>query len=245
LARIASLAVNGSKDGAGFVTAVAAGNFDWDKLVDLIATACGQWEMGDAPRPDRRLAPSPRATNLINKDKVAQEHVILMSPAPAADDPLRHSADTLALALGDDTGSRLYWALVDPGRVEGADMSYSEYDGTGAFYLSFSGEPDATTENLAITRELLADVQKNGLTEEELRQAKTKIGSRVVRASERPMGRMQAVGMAWNYLKQYRSVDDELKAFDAVSLASIREVLERHSLDQFTTLALGPLKEIK
>jgi predicted Zn-dependent peptidase len=227
------------------VTAVAAGNFDWDKLVDLVATACGQWGMGDAPRPDRRLAPSPRATNLINKDKVAQEHVILMSPAPAADDPLRHSADTLALALGDDTGSRLYWALVDPGRVEGADMSYSEYDGTGAFYLSFSGEPDATTENLAISRELLADVQKNGLTEEELRQAKTKIGSRVVRASERPMGRMQAVGMAWNYLKQYRSVDDELEAFDAVSLASIREVLERYSLDQFTTLALGPLKEIK
>jgi predicted Zn-dependent peptidase len=227
------------------VTAVAAGNFNWDKLVELVATACSRWEMADAPRPDRRPAPSPRATNLINKDKVAQEHVILMSPAPAADDRLRHSADTLALALGDDTGSRLYWALVDPGRVEGADMSYSEYDGTGAFYLSFSGEPDATAENLAITRELLAEVQKNGLTEEELRQAKTKIGSRVVRASERPMGRMQAVGMAWNYLKEYRSVDDELKAFDAVSLASIREVLDRYTLDQFTTLALGPLKEIK
>ena len=227
------------------VTAVAAGNFDWDKLVELVATACSRWEMADAPRPDRRPAPSPRATHLINKDKVAQEHVILMSPAPAADDPLRHSADTLALALGDDTGSRLYWALVDPGRVEGADMSYSEYDGTGAFYLSFSGEPDATAENLTITRKLLAEVQKNGLTDEELRQAKTKIGSRVVRASERPMGRMQAVGMAWNYLKEYRSVDDELKAFDAVSLDSIREVLDRYSLDQFTTLALGPLKEIK
>jgi hypothetical protein len=56
---------------------------------------------------------------------------------------------------------------------------------------------------------------------------------------------MQAVGMAWNYLKEYRSVDDELKAFDAVSLDSIREVLDRYSLDQFTTLALGPLKEIK
>jgi predicted Zn-dependent peptidase len=226
------------------VTVVAAGKFEWDKLVELVANACSKWESGDAPRPDRRPATSPRLTTVVNKDKVAQEHVILMSPAPAADDPLRYSADTLALALGDDTGSRLYWALVDPGRVEGADMSFSEYDGTGAFYLSFSGEPDATPANLAVVRELLADVQKSGITEEELQQAKTKIGSRVVRASERPMGRMQAVGMAWTYLKQYRSVDDELKAFDAVTLKSIREVLDRFPLDQFTTLALGPLKEV-
>jgi predicted Zn-dependent peptidase len=175
---------------------------------------------------------------------VAQEHVILMSPAPSADDPLRHSADTLALALGDETGSRLYWALVDPGRVEGADMTFSEYDGAGAFYLSFSGEPADTAENLATVRKLLAEVQANNISEAELKQAKTKIGSRVVRASERPMGRMQAVGMAWTYLKQYRSVDDELKAFDAVTLDSIRAVLERYPLDQFTTLALGPLKSL-
>jgi predicted Zn-dependent peptidase len=226
------------------VTVVAAGKFDWQHLVDLVTKACGSWERGDAPRPDRRAALSPRATNLISKDSVAQEHVILMSPAPSADDPLRHSADTLALALGDETGSRLYWALVDPGRVEGADMTFSEYDGAGAFFLSFSGEPADTAENLAIVRKLLAEVQANNISEAELKQAKTKIGSRVVRASERPMGRMQAVGMAWTYLKQYRSVDDELKAFDAVTLDSIRAVLERYPLNQFTTLALGPLKSL-
>ena len=41
------------------------------------------------------------------------------------------------------------------------------------------------------------------------------------------MGRVQAIGMAWIYLHQYRSVDDELKAFEAVTLKSIREVLVR------------------
>jgi predicted Zn-dependent peptidase len=227
------------------VTIVAAGNFEWSKLIDLATAACARWERGDAPRPDRRTASGPRTVQLVNKENVTQEHVVLMSAAPAADDPLRHSADTLALALGDDTGSRLYWALVDPGRVETADMAYSEYDGTGAFYTSFSGEPDASAENLATIREVFEAVQREGLTAEELQQAKSKIGSRVVRQSERPMGRMQAVGMAWNYLKQYRSVDDELKAFDAVTLESIREVLNRYPIDQFTTLALGPLKEIK
>jgi predicted Zn-dependent peptidase len=66
----------------------------------------------------------------------------------------------------------------------------------------------------------------------------------VVRGSERPMGRMQAIGMTWTYLNQYRSVDDELKAFEAVTLKSIREVLDRYPVDQVTTLALGPLASL-
>jgi predicted Zn-dependent peptidase len=157
---------------------------------------------------------------------------------------MRYAADTLALALGDDTGSRLYWALVDPGLAESADLSFSEYEGTGAFYASLTGDPERAAANVALVRKILADVQKNGLTAEELQTAKSKIGSRVVRAGERPMGRFQAIGMTWTYLRQYRSIDDDLKAFDAVTLDSVREVLDKYPIDRLTTLALGPLKEL-
>src|SRR5258708_31280758 len=104
-----------------------------------------------------------------------------------------------------------------------------------------SCEPSRMQENLAIVKGLLATMRREGITEEELQQAKSKILSRVVRGSERPMGRMQAIGMAWTYLKQYRSVDDELQAFEAVTLKSIQEVLEKYPIDRTTTLALGPL----
>ena len=77
-----------------------------------------------------------------------------------------------------------------------------------------------------------------------MQQAKSKIGSRVVRGSERPMGRMQALGMAWTYLGQYRSVDDELKAFDAVDLPAIRAVLDQYSIVTPAICALGPLAEV-
>ena len=167
-----------------------------------------------------------------------------MSPGPAADDPLRYAAETLALAVGDDSGSRLYWALVDPGLADSADCSFLDYEGAGSFYTSMSCEPGRTEENLQIMLSVLRDVQQKGITEDELRQAKSKIGSRVVRGSERPMGRMQAIGMAWTYLHEYRTVDDDLKAFDAVDLKAIREVLERYPLDQVTTLALGPLEKL-
>jgi predicted Zn-dependent peptidase len=226
------------------VTVVAAGNFDFGALVSLVEKHCGGWATGPVGRLGVRPAPGSGAFQVMARPKVAQEHVLVMSPAPAADDPLRHTADTLALALGDDSGSRLYWALVDPGLAESADASFHDYEGTGSFYTSFSCDPERTEEDLDIVREVLAEVQDGGITPEELSQAKSKILSRVVRSSERPMGRMQAIGMSWTYLGKYRGVDEELAAFDAVTLGKVRELLDRYPLTKATTFALGPLSKI-
>jgi predicted Zn-dependent peptidase len=226
------------------ITAVAAGNFDWERFVAIIEEQCGAWNAGLVGRQGVRETKGSGKFEVVTRSKVAQEHVFLISPGPPVESPLRYAADTLALALGDDSGSRLYWALVDPGLADSADASFHDYEGTGSFYTSFSCEPGRTQENLGIVLSLLHDVQKEGITEKELQQAKSKIGSRVVRGSERPMGRMQAIGMAWTYLHQYRSVDDDLKSFDAVTLKAIRDVLDRYPIDGVTTLALGPLEKL-
>jgi predicted Zn-dependent peptidase len=226
------------------ITVAAAGHFDWEHLVSLVRERCGGWSSGPVGRQGIRETAGSGAFAVVAKDKVAQEHVFVISPAPPADAPLRHAADILALVLGDDSGSRLYWALVDRGLADSADTSFHDYEGTGSFYTSFSCEPRRVQENLEIVHRVLGAVQREGITEEELQQAKSKTGSRVVRGSERPMGRMQAIGMAWTYLHQYRTVDDELWAFDAVSLKTIRELLDRYPLDRTTTLALGPLAEL-
>jgi predicted Zn-dependent peptidase len=226
------------------ITVVAAGNFSWTELVRLVDEHCGHWSAGSAPRLGLRETRGSGAFKVIRKDKVAQEHVFVISPGPPADSPLRHAADTLAMILGDDTGSRLYWALVDPGLVESADLSYHEYEGAGSFYTSYSCEPGRTKENLDIIRRLLEEVQRDGVTEDELRTAKSKILSRVVRGGEKPMGRMQAIGMSWTYLGQYRTVDDELRDFEAVTLKDIRQVLDRYPFEPATTLALGPLEKL-
>jgi predicted Zn-dependent peptidase len=227
------------------IIVAAAGKFDWEALVPLVEKHCGAWGRGPAPRQGVREARGTGTFEVLTRAKVTQEHVFVISPGPAADSPQRHAADTLAMILGDDSGSRLYWALLDPGLAESADASFHEYEGTGSFYTSFSGEPGRTDENLAIVLDLLAEAQRDGVTEDELRQAKNKILSRVVRGSERPMGRMQAIGMAWSYLNQYRAVDDELNAFEAVTLENIRAVLDQYPLDQVTTLALGPLEKVR
>jgi predicted Zn-dependent peptidase len=244
LARDQMAAYHARRYGAKNVTVAAAGRFDFDRLVELVAKSCGGWEAGDCDREGIRPAAGSKKSGLVTKERFLQEQLVLMSPGPAANDPLRYAASTLATIVGDDSGSRLYWALVDTGLAEGADMGFHEYEGTGAFLTMVSCDPAEANEDMKTVRNILATVQRDGVAAEELQQAKSKIGSRVVRGSERPAGRMQAIGAAWTYLGQYRSVDDDLTAFDAVTLDGIRELLDRFPIDQVTELALGPLKKL-
>ncbi len=227
------------------ITVAAAGRFDWPDLLQLVEKHCGGWQSGPVGRDCVRETPGSGGFKVMTKEKVTQEHVIMMGGGPSADSPLRHAADLLSMIVGDDSGSRLYWALVDPGLAESADCSFHEYEGTGSFYTSFSGEPEEAESNLAIVLEVLRDTGRGGVTEEELQQARNKILSRVVRASERPKGRMIAVGMHWIYQHEYRTMDDELKAYEAVTTKTIREVLDRYPIDRVSTLALGPLTSLK
>jgi predicted Zn-dependent peptidase len=227
------------------VTVAVAGNFAWPDVITLLEKHCGQWPNGTAPRHNIKPVPPRQHLQVMTKDKLNQEQVFMLAPAPAADSPERYAADTLAMIIGDDSGSRLYWALVDPGLADSADMAFHDYEGTGSYFTSFSCEPENTQDNLALIQEILREVQREGVSDEELAVAKSKILSRVVRGSERPMGRMQALGMGWTYLKTYRSVDEELANFDAVSLKDIRGVLDRFPFDQLTVLALGPLGKLE
>jgi predicted Zn-dependent peptidase len=229
---------------AANVTVVAAGHFDWPRFVGIVERNCGHWENGPVGRAGIGETPGSGRFEVMTRDKVMQEHVILIASGPPADSPLRHAADLLGMAVGDDSGSRLYWALVDPGLADSADCSFHEYEGAGAFYTSFSCQPEEADEDLAVVRDVLRGVQRDGITEEELNQARSKVLSRVVRGSERPKGRMMAIGMGWTYQHEYRSVDDDLRAYEAVTLAAVRQVLDRYPLDRVTTLALGPLANL-
>ena len=231
---------------ASNIKMVAAGNFDWDKLVGLIEKSCASWPKGDAPRKDRREAKGAGGLHVVTrpKEKVTQQYFILISPGPAADSPLRYASSILATAVGDYTGSRLFWALTDPGLAEEAGMGSDECDGAGAYYTSFNCVPENADECYQIVTELLADIQKNSITDAELEQARTKIVSREVRARERTHRRMLALGKDWVYLGQYRTLDDELAAWEAVTPKMVREVLDRYPVTQVTTTTLGPLEKI-
>jgi predicted Zn-dependent peptidase len=220
-----------------------AGKTDWDHVLDLTKSHCSGWE---GP-PSERLAVPPRGSGafeaLLRADD-KQQTIIGVADAPALEDDDRFAAQLLATVLGDYTGSRLYWALVDPGHADSADVSYQDYNRAGSFYTFLSCEPDQTQANLERVVDLYGEAMSEGVNEEELNQAKNKFLARSVLRSERPMGRLASLGFHWAYRREYMPVDKELELFGKVTVEDVRRVLTAWPLLPMTVVSVGPTTDV-
>jgi predicted Zn-dependent peptidase len=225
------------------IALVAAGQVDFDAFVTAAEECCGDWEPFEASREIERAAPHTGFECLL-KESATQEYVLQLANGPSATDDDRFAAKLLATVLGDDSGSRLFWELVDPGLVENANLGHYDYEGTGIYMTYLSCDPDETADNLSRVKEIYRRVEADGVTAAELDQAKNKINSRVVLSSERPRGRLFNLGSNWTYRREYRSVKDDLDAVDAVTLEQLAAVLAKYPLTVATTIAVGPLADV-
>ena len=220
-----------------------AGKSDWEEILALAREHCSDWQ---GP-PTTRQAVPPKGTGAfeaILRAEDQQQTVIGVADAPPLEDDDRFAAQLLATVLGDHTGSRLYWELVDPGHADGAEVSYQDYNRAGSYYTFLSCEPDDTQANLARVVDVYGRALREGITEEELTQAQNKVLARTVLRSERPMGRLASLGFHWTYRREYLPVDRELELFGQVTLDDARRVLTAWPLLPMTIVSVGPTTDI-
>ena len=227
----------------GNMTLAVAGRCDFDELRELAEKHCGRIPAGTSNRklPAVNAASS---TRLFPRESSVQQHVMQMGSGPSSNDPLRFAAEMLAVVVGDDCGSRLFWELTDPGHAESADLSYSEYDGAGAWMSYLSCTPEDSASNLERMADIFTDVTRNGITDAELEQARNKVASRIVLRGERPMGRLSSLGGNWMYRHEYRTIAQDLAAIRSVTRADIRSLLDRFPITMLTTVGVGPLNSL-
>jgi predicted Zn-dependent peptidase len=221
-----------------------AGKADWAILADLARGHCSAWQGGQTRREAAPVRGTGSFKNILRADDL-QETVVGVSDGPGVESDDRYAAHLLATILGDHTGSRLYWALIDPGLADGADLSYQDYNQAGAYFTFLSCEPDSTQANLARIAEVYQTAMNRGVTDEELAQAKNKVSARSVLRSERPMGRLASLGFHWMYHHAYISVEEELQAFNQVTVEDLRRLLEEWPLWPMTVVSVGPNTDLR
>jgi predicted Zn-dependent peptidase len=220
-----------------------AGKADWGSLTELARAHCQAWE---GPPASRQAGPArgSGAFRAILRADDQQQTVVGVADAPALESPDRYAAHLLATILGDHTGSRLYWALIDPGYADGAELSYQDFNQAGTFFTFLSCEPESTQVNLGRIAEVSKTLMSQGPTEEELVQAQNKVLARTVLRSERPMGRLASLGFHWMYHRAYLPVEQELEAFSRVTLADLRRLLTDWPLWPMTLVSVGPTTDL-
>ncbi|MDP6446431.1 MAG: pitrilysin family protein, partial [Pirellulaceae bacterium] len=154
----------------GNMALVATGNVDFDGLVRSAEQFCGDWERAVAPR-STPPASARQGVHFLKKEMAVQQYGLLVSSGPASEDDARYTARMLATVVGDGSGSRFYWDLVETGRAEYAEMSPYDFQGAGVM-ITFPGcAPDASADVWRSAHEILAEVQQTGVTSQELEQA--------------------------------------------------------------------------
>lgn len=225
------------------VVLVASGAVHFDDLVQSGKSLCGHWEPVDAPR--RTLPAEPHGgLQHIVRTSGAQTYMVRFSSGPDGSHPLRHAAMLLANVLGDDSGSRLYWELIDSGEAEHAECHYHEYLDAGVFVTQVGCAPEDAADVQKRIEEIYARAMKHGIEPAELERARNKIATRVAMAGERPRQRLFQVGLEWSHSGRYRSASDDLTLVEQLTMNDIELVMATWPLDRLAmTLIAGPSGE--
>lgn len=221
------------------ITIAAAGNVDFEQLVRETESRCGGWEPVAARR--QLSVPQPKSgQDRLVKESAVQEYVVQWAQGPDGQSPLRYAAHLLAMIVGDSSGSRLFWELVDCGRAESATLSYHENEDTGLFSLFLCCSPERIDENLRQLDAVIEDAAGNGVSDKELQLAKNKVRARMVLGSERPQNRLFGVGLEWMVTGEYRTLEEDLARVEQVTGDDIRRLVREFPLTEAYRVVVGP-----
>lgn len=203
-----------------------SGNFSFEELEDLCNRYCGLWITGSTTRERPLYHPhtGPIIKKVLRKQDLNRSHVMLLSPGPEVNHAYQYEADVLTTILGDSSGSRIYWELIDKGLADCASIESEQMDGVGVLYSYASTTPDM----LEKVTEVLKKVMSNPLdfTDDDLDRAITKTATRLVLQGESSMKRMMSCGFDWIYEGKYVSLEEELRLTKAVNRQSIEKLVE-------------------
>jgi predicted Zn-dependent peptidase len=226
------------------IVLAVAGRARWEQVIELAESQCGEWEGGEASR-TLDMAAGGRGSRSIQRKDDQQMTIIGVADAPPLESKDRYAASLLTAILGDHTGSRLYWELIDPGFADGVDLSYQEFNNAGAYFTFLSCDPEVAQANLDRLRTVFQMIERSGPSISELDQARNKVLSRLVLRGERPMGRLMTLGYHWLYRHRHVTVESELAEFSAVTNEQIVDVLKRYPLLPMTIVTARPRTDLQ
>lgn len=221
-----------------------AGKFDWESVARQVEELSAGWQPGEAGRRAEDVRPASPVRRIQHRPDLQQQLMTVATPSVGRSHPDHYTAELLATVLGDSTGSRLYWGVREQGLAESADAEYMAFDGTGLLLSTATTTPESAPACLRAIQGELTKLQADGVAEDELVRAKTKLASRVVMDGESTNRRMLALIGSWLALGRLETLEEVVARIEAVRAADIRGLLDRLPLTERQVLvALGPVDE--
>jgi len=215
----------------------AAGNLNHERLAEAVVRAFADLPAGDGlpvadpPGTRSRLA-------LRDKKELEQLHLCLGAPAFPQDDPRRHAGYLLNTILGGSMSSRLFQEI-----REERGLAYSVYSGlqcyadTGYQMVYLATAPEQAREALDVVMQEVRKIRREGVSADELREAKEHLKGSLMLGLESSSSRMSNLARQQICFDRLKTLDEIAAEIDKVQVADVQALSEELFGDRPTTLA--------
>jgi predicted Zn-dependent peptidase len=227
----------------------AAGNLDHTKLVRAVRAAFDRAgltaEAVPASRRSHTARVPVRSGQLVVRNKdTEQAHVVLGCTGYPRQNDRRFALGALNNVLGGGMSSRLFQQIREQRGLAYSVYSYtSQYADSGLFAVYAGCAPGKVDEVLRITRDELARVAADGVTDVEVERGKGMLKGAVVLGLEDTGSRMSRLGKGELLYDDLLSVDDVLQRVDAVTPDAVREVAADLLAREMSLAVIGPFDD--
>jgi predicted Zn-dependent peptidase len=232
------------------VVVAAAGGLDHDEVVERVAAAFGRGRHFDGagvPAPRRScdsIVPVAAHQVKVRSKDTEQAHVVLGCAGLSREDERRFALGALNNVLGGGMSSRLFQQIRERRGLAYSVYSYtSQYADSGLFAVYAGCAPGKVDEVLALTRDELARVAAEGLTDAEVARGKGMLKGSLVLGLEDTGSRMSRLGKGELLYRDMLSVDDLLARIEAVTPDDVRAVAAEVLVNPASLAVIGPFDD--
>ncbi|BCN31456.1 M16 family metallopeptidase [Anaeromicropila herbilytica] len=221
-----------------------AGNYNEEEVLQLLENSFGSIPVGE---PSKRVSIPVYNRSLYSKNKdIEQIHLNI-----AYDSIDYNSEDKYALAivnsiLGGSINSRLFQNIRENHGLTYSIYSYgSSYKDAGLFHIYAAMNPTQTEVVFDKIFEVIEEMKREGVTEEELAQTKEQIKTELIISSESTKSRMNGNGKSMMNRGRVILLDETIERVNAVTRDDIIRYLNQYYNSNMCSISLvGNLDEI-
>lgn len=202
---------------------IASGNIDVSRLVDHVSEVTESWPVYSTGRQSSDVT-FETGREVIERESIHQHYEVSLWPGLRRNDIDRYALRMLCSILADDTGSRLFWELIDTGRAETAAIWPQMFDDCGCLVGYMCCAPEDASENNDIIKRIVEKTIRDGVSAKELDLARKKISSSLILSDEKPANRLFALGQAWLSRHNYEPLDVVLSRYQSVTVEDVLRV---------------------
>ena len=211
------------------IVVAAAGNVDHNSVVRQVKASFARngWldveETPVAPRHGGRKKVRPGQIEATRPFE--QVNLVLGMEGLSRDDDRRFALGVLNTALGGGTSSRLFQEVREHRGLAYSVFSFSSHHAdSGLVGVSVGCLPNRLDEVLAVVRDELVKVARDGISADELARGKGQLRGGLVLGLEDSASRMSRIGKAELVHDELLGIDEVMRRIDAVTVEQVRDV---------------------